>query len=123
MSVELLPQWKIRNGVEKKKKRRDISIVSHLEPSLIAARNLYKSASRNLVILLRGKGVGCASFVAPFFFLSLLLSLSYFLRVAFLKKKNFKVKKQNKKQGTLMCIPYNVVMIAPVNSIDCQSDL
>lgn len=22
-----------------------------------------------------------------------------------------------------MCIPYNVVMIAPVNSIDCQSDL
>lgn len=110
-------------GWKKKEKRRDISIVSHLEPSLITARNLYKSASRNLVILLRGKGVGCASFVAPFFFfVTSFIALLFPARCVF-EEKNLKLKKNKKKQGTLMCIPYNVVMIAPVNSIDCQSDL
>lgn len=98
MSVELLPQWKIRNGVEKKKKRRDISIVSHLEPSLIAARNLYKSASRNLVILLRGKGVGCASFVAPFFFVTSFIALLFPARCVF-EEKNLKLKNKTKNKG------------------------
>lgn len=57
------------------------------------------------------------------FLVTSFIALLFPARCVFEEKK-CKVKKQNKKkQGTLMCIPYNVVMIAPVNSIDCQSDL